>query len=794
MQSPENRAPASSTSDVMPDATSAMMLDQQYSHEQIPSEAVDLTNCDREPIHIPNKIQPHGVLLVLSEPDLTIVQVSNNSHQWLGRRPETLLNQNLSILLSTKELNAIVDCLSKNFDSVNPLRLSVEKQNKTLIFDGIIHRQAGYLLLELEPSQSKKQVDFFGFYHLVKGTISQLQSVDTLSEMCDVIVKEVQQLTDFDRVMVYQFDDQGAGRVIAEAKRDALTPYLGLHYPPSDIPKQAKQLYTLNWLRLIPDVDYQPAELIPAINPSSEQVTDLSLSVLRSVSPMHLEYLHNMGVSASMSISLIKDKQLWGLIACHHDLPKSLTYEVRTACEFLGQVMSLELKSKEENEDLDYKMKLKSIQSTFVDVIPQFDTLLDGFLSHETNFLELVSAQGAAIFWDAQLYTLGHTPTSQQITELLAWIETQLDGNVFCTTTLPTLYPPADDFRDLASGVLALAISRVNRNYMLWFRPEVVQTVTWGGNPNKPVEVLDNGNVRLSPRKSFEAWQQTVRGQSLPWKPCELEAVLELRSAIVGIVLRKADELAKINIELERSNSELDSFAYIASHDLKEPLRGIHNYSSFLIEDYADVLNEDGVSKLQTLVRLTQRMEDLINSLLHFSRLGRVELDLTQTDLNELLHTVLDVLSISLEQTNVEIRIPRPLPVLMCDRVQMSEVFTNLISNAIKYNDRDPKWVEIGFLDPVKSPRKRHVADEHTPEMMITLYVKDNGIGIPEHHLDNIFRIFKRLHGPTKYGGGTGAGLTIAKKIVERHGGTIWVESVYGEGSTFYFTLPYLNS
>jgi light-regulated signal transduction histidine kinase (bacteriophytochrome) len=588
-------------------------------------------------------------------------------------------------------------------------------------------------------------------------------------------------------------DQNGAGRVIAEAKRDALTPYLGLHYPPSDIPKQAKQLYTLNWLRLIPDVDYQPAELIPAINPSTEQVTDLSLSVLRSVSPMHLEYLHNMGVSASMSISLIKDKQLWGLIACHHSSPKSLTYEVRTACEFLGQVMSLELKSKEENQDLDYKMKLKSIQSTFVDMIPQFDTLLDGFLSHETNFLELASAQGGAIFWDDQLYTLGHTPTPQQIAELIAWIETHLDSNVFCTATLPTLYSPADDFRDMASGVLALAISRVNRNYMLWFRPEVVQTVTWGGNPNKPVEGLDNGNVRLSPRKSFATWQQTVRGQSLPWKPCELEAVLELRSAIVGVVLRKADELAKINVELERSNSELDSFAYIASHDLKEPLRGIHNYSSFLNEDYADVLNEDGVSKLQTLVTLTQRMEDLINSLLHFSRLGRVELDLTRTDLNELLRTVLDVLSISLEQTNVEIRIPRPLPMLMCDRVQMSEVFTNLISNAIKYNDRDPKWVEISFLNPVKSSRKRQVDDDHTSEMMVTLYVRDNGIGIPEHHLDNIFRIFKRLHGPTKYGGGTGAGLTIAKKIVERHGGTIWVESIYREGSTFYFTLPYLN-
>ncbi|MGG6270461.1 ATP-binding protein [Leptolyngbya sp. AN03gr2] len=759
--------------------------------EIITPDTVDLTNCDREPIHIPGRIQPHGVLLVLSEPDLTIVQISSNSKSLLGYSPEELLNQPLSRLLDSRQLNAIAGCLSKDFESVNPLKITVQNQEESIVFDGIIHRYAESLILELEPSQTKEPTDFFGFYHLVKGTIAKIQNAHNLSEMCDAIVKEVRQLTDFDRVMVYQFDVEGAGRVIAEAKRDALTPYLGLHYPPSDIPKQAKQLYTLNWLRLIPDADYQPSELVPAINPLTHEVTDLSLSVLRSVSPLHLEYLHNMGVGASMSISLLKNKKLWGLIACHHDSAKYLTYEVRTACEFLGQVMSMELAAKEESEDLDYKMKLKSIQSNFVEVIPQHDDLLDGLLNNEANLLELVEATGAAICWDNQFYTVGRTPDEEQLSDLLAWIETQVEGNVYSTAKLPSLYPAAESFSKMASGLLALAISRVNRNYIFWFRPEVVQTVSWGGNPNKPVEVLNSGEVRLSPRKSFAAWQETVRGQSLPWKPCEIDAILELRSAIVGIVLRKADELAKINLELERSNNELDSFAYIASHDLKEPLRGIHNYSSFLIEDYAEVLSEDGVSKLQTLVRLTQRMEDLINSLLHFSRLGRVELDLQQTDLNELLQTVLDVLSISLDPATVEIRIPRLLPTVMCDRVQMSEVFTNLISNAIKYNDRDRRWVEIGFLDPVRSTRKRHVDDEETPEMVTTFYIKDNGIGIPEHHLGNIFRIFKRLHGPTKYGGGTGAGLTITKKIVERHHGEIWLESVPGEGSTFYFTLPH---
>ncbi len=753
------------------------------------SNALDLTNCDREPIHIPNAIQPHGVLLVLSEPELTILQVSNNTAQWLGHSSEELIDQSLEIILDIQQLDLIQGSLMQNFESINPLRLDLKVNGETARFDGIIHRFADSLILELEPSQSERSNDFFGFYHLVKGAINKLQHASTLDQMCNIIVQEVRQLTGFDRIMVYQLDDEGAGSVIAEEKREDLTSFLGLHYPASDIPKQAKKLYTLNWLRLIPTLKYTPAELVPTLNPKTNQPTDLSLAVLRNVSPIHVEYLENMGVGASMSISLIKNKQLWGLISCHHACDRYISYEIRTACEFLGQVMSMELLSKEENQDLDYKMKLKSIQARFIESIPHQEDLFSGVINAEDDLLELVNAQGAAIFWRNECHIVGQTPDETQLRDLLAWVETQIEGNLFVTTALSKKYPPAEGYQSVASGIIALAISRVNRNYILWFRPEVPQTVNWGGDPNKPVEVSELGEMRMSPRKSFALWQETVQARSLPWKDCELEAVLELRSAIVSIVLRQADELAQINLELERSNSELDSFAYIASHDLKEPLRGIHNYSSFLIEDYGNVLNEDGISKLQTLVRLTQRMEDLINSLLHFSRLGRVELALQRTDLNQLVQSALDVLRISLEDAQVEIRMPRSLPTVQCDQVQISEVFTNLISNGIKYNDSNHKWVEIGYLDPDSNQSSTLERTDEAVEPMITFYVQDNGIGIPDRHLENIFRIFKRLHGPTKYGGGTGAGLTIAKKIVERHGGKLWVESAQGKGSTFYFTL-----
>jgi signal transduction histidine kinase len=238
-------------------------------------------------------------------------------------------------------------------------------------------------------------------------------------------------------------------------------------------------------------------------------------------------------------------------------------------------------------------------------------------------------------------------------------------------------------------------------------------------------------------------------------------------------------ELEARNAELRQSNKELDDFAYIASHDLKEPLRGIHNFAVFLLEDYGDKLDSEGRSKLETLPRLTRRMESLIDSLLHFSRVGRLDLAMDQVDLNETLAAVLDSLGPHLEELGVAVRIPRPLPTVLCDRARVGEIWSNLITNAAKYNDKPEKWVEVGFRE----------GDPAKPGAPPVFFVRDNGIGIPEKHHDSIFRIFKRLHGRDQYGGGTGAGLTIVRKIVERHNGRVWLESSPGEGTTFYFTL-----
>jgi signal transduction histidine kinase len=250
-------------------------------------------------------------------------------------------------------------------------------------------------------------------------------------------------------------------------------------------------------------------------------------------------------------------------------------------------------------------------------------------------------------------------------------------------------------------------------------------------------------------------------------------ALLAAKDELEHRVQDRTHDLETANLELQQSNRDLDDFAYIASHDLKEPLRGIHNYSMFLLEDYGDRLDEDGRAKLETLMRLTRRMEVLIDSLLEFSRLGRADLAIDDVDLNATVAEVVDALAIHLEAERAEVRVPRPLPTVRCDRVRVGEIFHNLIVNAVKYNESERKQVEIGWLD------------EQPP----VFYVRDNGIGIQEKHFESIFRIFKRLHAREKFGGGTGAGLTIVKKIIERHSGRIWVESTPGDGTTFYFTL-----
>jgi two-component system, chemotaxis family, sensor kinase Cph1 len=778
-----------------------------------------------EKVEFSTTVQPHGMLLVLQGADLTIQQVSANLEVFLKLSPTAALGQSFWSWLEPLAVEVMRRAIALE-NSASPIRLKLTTASTAGWFDGTLRsiatpaHQAQQFILELEPyqplalnaeqatqplpvSESFSPADSFFFIHgQVNQAIARLQDLSDLDQSLHFLAQTLHHLTQFDRVMIYRFDAQQAGAVVAESKRDDLPAYLGLHYPATDIPESVRSLYLRGLLRYIPDLTAPPVAILPEVTLPAQPPLDLSLVVLRGTDPCCVEYHQNMGVSALLVISLVHNQSLWGLMACHHQTPKHLSYEIREACKLLGQFAASNLAHKVDQAELSYRTKLRSLQSEFVQSIAQVSDLKQALVHPAPRLLDLLSAQGAAVCLEDQITTVGTTPTLEQVHDLLLWAETQVSNALFHTDALPKLYPPAQAFKAVASGVVLLQISQVRRYSILWFRPEVLQTINWAGDPAGSITAAADGSVVLSPRKSFAQWQEIVQWTALPWQACELDIALDLRSAIVGIVLHKADELARINQELERSNRELDSFAYAASHDLKEPLRGIHNYSNLLLKGYSDLIDEVGRSRLQTLVRLTRRMESLIDVLLKFSRIGQTELILQTVSLQELVQQTLTDLWVSYPELAIEIRIPNPLPWVQCDPILLSEVLTNLLSNALKYNDKPHRWIEIGYYEPCEltpcSPDGQSPAPQSaglpfpaapTNLSAIVFYVRDNGIGIRERHLQIIFRLFKRLHEQNLYGGGTGAGLTIAQKIIERHGGHLWVESIYGQGSTFYFTL-----
>ena len=742
----------------------------------LPGTKADLDNCAREPIHLPGRIQPHGVLLALREPDLVIDQASVNCATLLGRGHKELLGKNVESLFGPELLANLRDKPSSaSLLERNPLRLQIRVAGQPVAFDGIVHRSGQSLLLELEPTQIDSKVSFINLYHRIQGAISSIEFAQSLQQLCDVTAAQVRKLTGFDRVMIYQFDPQWNGRVIAESRAEDIDPFLGLQYPASDIPQQARELYLRNWLRLIPDVGYTPAELASLIPPGTVQPLDLTFSVLRSVSPLHIEYLKNMQVGASMSVSIIRDGKLWGLIACHHRGSRFLDFDLRLGCEFIGKFMSLQITARERSEDVDYKDRLKELQPLFFDRMQELQSgdFLDGLVNRKPDILELTGATGAAIVYHGSCKLLGQTPGELAVLELTRWLTANVSENIFVTDSLATQYPAAPDFKNSASGLLALRIPEPGDHYVLWFRPEVLQTVNWAGQPDKAVQITAEG-TRLSPRKSFELWKETVRLRSLPWKLVELEAAEELRRSLIDVDLgRQVLKEKAARDEAERSNQELDQFAYVVSHDLKEPLRGIEHYSAFVLEDEAGNLSPEGRSTLKDINILATRTQTLLTSLHQHSKIGRVQLSCANTDLNEVVLNTVELLKSQITSRHAEIVIPRPLPTAYCDFVRIGEVFSNLISNALKYNTSPKPLIEIGYTDD----------NPHA------WYVKDNGIGIAPKHQEVVFGIFKRLHGADEYGGGSGSGLAIAKRIIERHQGRIWIDSGLGRGSTFLFTL-----
>ena len=750
---------------------------------------VDLSNCDKEQIQFCGAIQSHGALVAIEEGGWTITHVSANSEALLGMSPEQLLGRPLHHLLGTEQVEqlrrAVVQRSSLTCPPVSLLTARLTGRSGSVhIF---AHRNDDDVLIFEFESESRERLESLrDLYSEVRSNIEELEGTNTVQGFFDLAVSSIRRFTGYDRVLAYKFLEDNSGWVVAEDREPGLDSYVGLHYPASDIPEPARRLFSKKWVSHLPDIDYQPVPLISLEKPGAKPL-DLSYLFLRSVSVMYSGYLRNMGVHSSMVLTLVKNGKLWGLISCmHHSGTKYVPYEARMAAEFLAHLLSLAMASKEELEDRDYVDRMKNFQAKLMEYMLQHVTFQEGLLRYSPNLLSYFGATGAAVWVDGRLQTLGETPDDQDMQALLGWLAERMGPEPFSTDRLVSLYPAAAAFK--AAGLLAVRLFVHKPHFIVWFRPEVERTVNWAGDPHKPVKVSKiDGEERLLPRTSFALWKESVKGGSKPWRDSELAAAADLRRIVIEVVLRKAEELTRQNEELTRSNADLDAFAHIASHDLKEPLRGIHNYANFVLEDYADKLDEEGQSKLRIMIKLTERMDQLIDGILHYSRLGREKLETEPSDLNHVVNLVMETLRPRLDQLGVTVRVPASLPSVTINPVMLQEVLANLITNAMKYNDKPEKWIEIGSLTHADSSVQ---AAEELALGRRVIYVKDNGIGIPEKFSHAIFQIFRRLHGRDQFGGGTGMGLTIVKVIVERHGGRIWFDSELGRGTTFFMALP----
>ena len=637
--------------------------------------------------------------------------------------------------------------------------------------------------LQLEPVAGA-QDGTATFEDAVTAAVVRIQHVAGLTEIVERVCGLVAELTGFDRVMAYRFEPDDHGVVVAEHRAPHLEPFLGLHYPASDIPPQARELYLRQWIRLIPDAAYAPVPLVPPL-----PALDMSEVFSRAVSPIHCEYLHNMGVRSSMSISLIVDGRLWGLIACHHySGPRRPSVPVRQACEFVALAASVVMGARLAEQRTAASLRTEKTLARLAEVLLADDDLTAGLLTDPDLLTGLLDADGVAVLLGGRCTTAGDAPADDVITALGDVLARERPGEVVAIDRAAT------DLPGLAlapfAGVAALPLSSIQRNYVLWFRREWRHEVRWGGEPAKAVRRRSDGGLRLAPRASFAEWVESVEQRSRPWTPAQLAAVEQLRSLLARHISRTAEHLARLNAELSRSNAELDAFAYVAAHDLKEPLRGLANYATFLAEDYSDVLGEEGMRQLSMMTQLTGRMTGLLASLLNYARVGRGELNREVTPLSVLVDEVREFVRDRVASAGATVAVVSDADV-DADVDLVEQVLMNLISNAVKYNSTGAPRVEVGVTTLSRTGpggaavRRSPLTDTDTQ----VVFVRDNGIGIAADRHEDIFRVFRRLHGPGEFGGGEGAGLTIARRIVERHGGTMWVESAPGEGATFSFTL-----
>lgn len=565
--------------------------------------AVNLTNCDREPIHVLGTVQPFGFLIALTA-DWLVSRVSANSAAFIGLSPDDMLGKPVSALLDGEAIHTLRNriTLLRGPDSVERI-FSLMLMPGGRPFDVAVHFSGQLVVIEAEPASA----DEMEASSTVRAMVARLAQADGMTAFLRDGARQVRALTGFDRVMVYRFADGGDGEVVAEALRPGIDSFFGLHYPASDIPVQARALYLRNIFRVIADVQAVPVPVVPALDPTGVPL-DMSLCLTRAVSPIHIEYLRNMGVGASLSISIIVEGRLWGLFACHHYVPRLPTFAQRSAAELFGQIFSMMLESRERAETAAYEGKARQVADRLMSAVAQDHDLLSNARWLGDIIFDTIPADGVGVYIDGQISFSGLTPDKAAFAAIVSMLNRVAASQVYTTDTLSRVLPEAAAYADRAAGLLAIPLSRRPRDYVVLFRAEQLRAVRWAGQQDKHIEYGPNG-PRLTPRKSFEEWSELVKGTALPFAPAQLRVAEALRTALLEVVLRLSDSA---DAERQRAHEKQELLIAELNHRVRNILALIRGLLSQTRSSAVSV--EDFIGTLESRIHALARAHDQITA------------------------------------------------------------------------------------------------------------------------------------------------------------------------------------
>ena len=732
-----------------------------------------LANCESEPIHVPGTTQPYGLLLVINTHTHQIDFCSANTVDFLDLAVPDVLGKTLEAIIGPQEWANI----NRHLTQHTPEQLYTLTY-RSVCFSTALYQQGDLLLLEIERITDQSLPDVF---QQSRNFVSYLEKSTSLRQLCTHVVEEIRSITGYDRVMVYRFDHEFNGEVYAESVGQHIDSFLGLHYPHTDIPPQARALFARNLLRMIPDVHYQPVAVMTLQQDATHQSLDLSSGGLRSVSPMHIEYLKNMGVGASLTVSLLHNNQLWGLIACHHASPKLLPPYTRLATKLHAHFLTSQISNRQASKVYALTARInQQLEPLLRDIT---NSPIDQYKTNPQLYACL-QADGVAIITQEEIYLAGKTPDKHQITELVSWLDTRTDSDYYATSRLGDDYPQARAITDTASGVFFHSLHKASQQGVIWFRGERKQTIAWAGNPDKGV---GDTTALIMPRLSFARWQQVVSNTASPWEKAELDAGIRLATHIqnnvfLAYMTREEKKYRLQTHQLARANQELTHFNYICSHHLQEPIRKMQVFSTMLL---ADQPGTQGLAREQVLQKISvaaRRAVSQINGLRDFASLSTDSAVRVPVNLDACLERIkTDYAQLIAEKQAVFIH--PALGSINAIPTQFEPLLVHLIDNALKFSQGPSPHITLSLslanssdlltntpLDPQGSYR--------------CLTISDDGIGFEPEFAELIFGLFYRLQDTQTYSG-SGIGLAICKKIVANHGGHIRATSQPGQGSSF---------